>query len=899
MTQPAPSFGQIRARVQAVRRKVSDARVVGIQTPGRYAGERLRAAGVETYCIEQCDSPLAARVALVHEEPGVDVTVLVTGLSDQELGEDVLVRLAGRKLYTIDSWQMVKELFQAQTVDPRLRSHGWIAERLLELAAVQAPPPAAGGYLDAEAVWPLLLERLIGLADDRPDLPALLRWSAAADNVQRFRRLPEEPRRAVENWLTAQVGPAAAAVLGCATAVDGPDAVPLGLVLGVVHHPQAGGRLDRAAGRLERFLGGPTPEAGILERWHGAATEAVRLLDGDVRTRSQLLHRADEILREVQAADFAHLSDVLPRGFDQRLARLGDLLAQAVDGGAALDAALREARDVIRRHDQARREPRRLERIEMALRLVRWLKGTAGAAECASLTEAAQDYLEQGSFVDWARSVLRAGDPVRGLSEGYARLLGRVAERREVQNRRFAELLRDQSAAGSAAMDPLPAERILDEVVTPLAAHAPVLLVLLDGMSAAVARELLADVTRLDWVSLGPEGRPVRPGLATIPCVTEASRASLLCGRLGTGTATEEAAGFAAHPGLRSHCRSGHHPVLFHKIALQEAADASLAANVREAIASAQKRVVGVVVNAVDDHLLKGEQLDLRWTWEEIKVLPSLVYEARSARRVVVLLSDHGHLLDHQTEQRPGAGGERWRPDDGRMGDGELEVHGRRVLLAEGHRLIAPWSERIRYGARKNGYHGGLTPQEMLIPIAVLAPAEFRLPGWAATPDPAPDWWEETPAPRPPAAAVPVAKPLPRPPETLWEIAEQEPAPVSEAPLPPELATPARPDWITALLACAVFAEQKRLGGRALPPDGVFGELLAALDGAGGKMTAAALSRRLQTSLFRLRGMLAVVQRVLNVEGYAVLGRDEASDTVALDRDLLLRQFDLLPEDRP
>src|SRR5207302_10939511 len=120
-----------------------------------------------------------------------------------------------------------------------------------------------------------------------------------------------------------------------------------------------------------------------------------------------------------------------------------------------------------------------------------------------------------------------------------------------------------------------------------------------------------------------------------------------------------------AHPGLRPHCRSGHPPLLFHKIALQEAADSSLAANVREAIASPQKRVVGVVVNAVDDHLLKGEQLDLRWTRDEIKVLPSLLYEARSARRVVVVLSDHGHPLDHQSEARPGDGGQRWLPDGG------------------------------------------------------------------------------------------------------------------------------------------------------------------------------------------------------------------------------------------
>jgi hypothetical protein len=328
--------------------------------------------------------------------------------------------------------------------------------------------------------------------------------------------------------------------------------------------------------------------------------------------------------------------------------------------------------------------------------------------------------------------------------------------------------------------------------------------------------------------------------------------------------------------------------VLFHKIALQEAADASLAANVREAIASPQKRVVGVVVNAVDDHLLKGGQLDLRWTRDEIMVLPPLLYEARSARRVVVLLGDHGHLLDHQTEARPRStgvppvgsqhrrdacateGGERWRPDDGRPAEGELAVQGPRVLLGEGHRLIAPWNERFRYGARKNGYHGGLTPQEMVIPIAVLASAELRLPGWAETPDPTPDWWDDTPA----ATPAPVAAPA-------------------------EAAAPTKPDWVAALLACPLFVEQKRLGGRTVPADEVFARLLAALDGAGGKTTATTLARRLQTALFRLRGLLAVVQRVLNVDGYAVLGRDEASDTVELNRDLLLRQFDLLAEDRP
>jgi hypothetical protein len=898
MSHPAPTFNQIRAKVLAVRRKVPDARFFGIRSPGRYAAERVRHDGADVYRIEQCDSSLAARIALLDEEPGVTATVLVTSLSDQDIGDDVLLRLAKRQFHEINPWEIVKELFQAQTIDPRLRAHNWIAERLLDLAPATGLPQTPGGYLDAEVIWPLLLGRMIGLDGERPDLPLLLRWSCIVENVLRFRRLPEEHRRAVEEWLVGSIGPAATSVLQCAGATDQPDALPVGLVLGIVHHPQANGRLDRAAGRLERFLGGATPEPALVERWHAAATEAVRLLDSDARTRNLLVHRAEEILREVQAEEFAHLSDVLPRGFDQRLARLGSLLGPTAEGAPSKAIELAEARDAVRRHDQARREPRRLERIEMALRLARWLEAATSTVIPRSLGEAACDYMAQGSFVDWARSVLRAGDPVRELSEGYARLVERVATRRGEQNRCFAELVRDQTTAAGHSKDLVPVERILDEVVAPLAALAPVLVILLDGMSPAVSRELLADLARLDWVSLGPEGHPVRPGLAVIPCVTEVSRASLFCGRLCAGTADNEAAGFAGHVALRSHCRSGSPPVLFHKVALQEAADTSLAANVREAIASPQKRIVGVVINAVDDHLLKGEQLDLRWTRDEIKVLPSLLYEARSARRVVVLLSDHGHLLDHRTEASPGEGGERWRADNGVVREGELNVQGPRVLLAEGHRLIAPWTERLRYGARKNGYHGGLTPQEMVIPITVLAAGDIHLAGWAETPDPTPDWWEDISVPKPlPPPLPPVKIPPRKPPETLWDFAESESAPAPAASTP--LAPPKQPDWVAVLLASPLFGEQKRLGGRTVPADEVFGKLLAGLDGAGGKMTAMALARRLGIPLFRMRGLLAVVQRVLNVDGYAVLGRDESSDTIELNRDLLLRQFDLLEEKHP
>lgn len=245
----------------------------------------------------------------------------------------------------------------------------------------------------------------------------------------------------------------------------------------------------------------------------------------------------------------------------------------------------------------------------------------------------------------------------------------------------------------------MPVERILDEIIAPLAAQTPVLVIVIDGMSAAVYRELLADITRQDWMVLCKDGHEAhRPGLATIPSVTEVSRTSMLCGQLTQGNAMIEKNGFAAHAGLLAHCRSGSPPILFHKPSLQEANDASLAAEVRQEIGASHRRVVGVVVNAVDDHLLKGEQIDTRWSRDEIKVLPTLLHEAKSARRVVVLLADHGHVLDHRTQGRANEGGERWRIDDGKPAEDELQITGSRVLMPDNHRLIAPGLRRCDTG---------------------------------------------------------------------------------------------------------------------------------------------------------------------------------------------------------
>ena len=182
--------------------------------------------------------------------------------------------------------------------------------------------------------------------------------------------------------------------------------------------------------------------------------------------------------------------------------------------------------------------------------------------------------------------------------------------------------------------------------------------------------------------------------------MTEFSRTSLLVGRLRQGSSSDETIGFEQHPALVGRLRTGLPPILFHKAALQEADDVVLASEVRKEIRSSQRRVVGVVVNAVDDNLSKGDQLDTRWSRDAIKVLPALLHEARGARRLVVLLSDHGHVLDHQTHARSGDGSDRWRTAVGSPANDELTVQGSRVLV-EGHRLVAPGANGCGMRARR------------------------------------------------------------------------------------------------------------------------------------------------------------------------------------------------------
>ena len=565
---------------------------------------------------------------------------------------------------------------------------------------------------------------------------------------------------------------------------------------------------------------------------------------------------------------------------------------------------MRDAADRVLDHALAAGEPRRGDGVEMALRLCGWLaaRRRGDAAGRRPFGEAARGYAREGGFVDRVRARLWDGDPWLPVAEAYATLAHRADEAREQENREFGTLLAGWPGAGPHERSLLGVEAVLDRCVAPLARVRPVLLLVVDAMSMAVFREIEHDLAWRGWVELVAEDAPDRPVVvAALPTVTEVSRTSLLCGAVTSGNAAKEKDGFSRHDGLRSAGAAGAPPVLFHKGDLREAGAAGVSPRVAAAIADPEQRVVGVVINAVDDHLAKGDQARFPWTARHIRPLEELLEACRASGRVVVLASDHGHVLERGTTLRDVAdGAERWRPADGAPADDEMLLQGPRVV-AEGGRLLAPWSERVRFGMKKNGYHGGASPQEVVLPLGVFAlPETGQLAGWREAGPEEPTWWRwRAEADAPPASAPsaprgsaegavggaddsPPAARLPPRGQTGDLFAHLEP----EAPR-------AETTWIDRLFETDLFAEQRRQAARTALPDERIRVILAALDARGGKLTGPALAESLGVPLFRLGGIVSALRRVLNVDGYAVLSVDETSETVELNRDLLDVQFGL------
>jgi hypothetical protein len=611
-----------------------------------------------------------------------------------------------------------------------------------------------------------------------------------------------------------------------------------------------------------------------------------------------VLERADE-LASSEGLETALADDqFLPSGLHARLRAFAAALQQSPQAAGA-------AMERIRDHRLVRLIRERCEVAEMTARVRRWLETPAGT-DIPSVATGVRRYLGDWGWVDRALNVLWAGDPDRDpiLGNAYRLLYGEARARRAELDRAFADRLKiwTPTASAQAPGGTLPVESVLAEVVLPLAAEAPPLVFVLDGMTGSVAAQIGEELGRGGrWLEVTATAGARRAAISMIPSVTTVSRASLLSGAPASGGQAVEAAGFAAF--WRRHHRPA---VLFHKAQIAGGAGHRLAQPLLDALAGDE--VVGVVLNTIDDALDHDREGDrVAWKPSDITFLPDLLNAARDYARPVVLVSDHGHVLergehDNGRVNAPGVGSARWRT--GAPQDGEVELTGPRVLEGGG-RIVVPWREDIRYTPRKAGYHGGASLAEMTVPVLVFVPLLDLVPkGWTVLPPEkaAPQWWNPATAPETaaPAPERPREKPSDKPRRRGGKQPEPQAGealfPVSEAALAtgPAVAAEAPATLGERVTRSPLYAGQKKYLRKA-PEARQVAAVVNALAEAGGKLSPAAVSAAATAAGGRAprnaEMFITALQRLLNIEGYPVLELTDSGRTVELNTELLGEQF--------
>ncbi|MEU8128738.1 BREX-2 system phosphatase PglZ [Micromonospora sp. NPDC049049] len=883
---------------------------------------RLTIGGDRRVRVVPCPSVLAIweQLAVAQDEP----VVLLTDLPQHDLGTGILSRVFRRRVIHLDPWDLVAECFGARHLDSRLVTLRWAGAALIEAMPSKGWPRRTGTMLERDtALRHLVTERLglgrLSIEPEDLDVTALLWWTTLPGSSAMLASLADAERTGLIAWLTEVFGAPLRALTTLHTVDRLADAIPLGLLCEALWSPRADADPDtlRAQGRIEQYFGNPPLPGAVISSFGAAASTAmVDLLqaanrrDGRLpsaqQTSQAILDRAEQLLLMFGAQDLGRTSRTLRVGFDHRLGAVATAMQSALnalDGTdrrpervpAALDTAKAAVADLAAHHLSAT-YPHRVERARMALRLLRWL--ATPNRQPTGVAHAIDQQVTEWGWVDLAVEHVWAGDDAHtGLGRAYRAVYDRVRDRRRALDNDFAGQLAHWSSDGSPAGDLLTVETVLPRVVAPVVQDdtRPVLVVVIDGMSTAVAAGLGGELTALGWVEydpLGGTGEPRRRGaVAALPTVTSVSRSSLLGAAIGEGDQATERASFRKHPLWR-----GQRAELFHKGALHGEAGEVLHERLVEALSEVDT-LVGVVVNTVDDALDHGrESADAGWQLNSFGPLRTLLDHARYHGRAVILTSDHGHVLDRDSEQRAtdGAASARHRTDSAPPVDGEVELVGSRVV-ADGQRVVALWDSRLRYLPRRAGYHGGASLAEVAVPVVALLPLGAAAPaGWRPLALQQPGWWtatvaeREAPPPPPPpregrtkAGRKPKATLPPVDPDALFDLPAASPT-----------GTHSGDALLDRLFASEIFDAQHALTPRKVPLNKIRGALTALID-SNGVLPTVLVAERAGEQPGRAIGFVATLQRILNVDNFPVLSQIDDGRTVRLDVSLLCRQFGL------
>ncbi|MFC8419080.1 BREX-2 system phosphatase PglZ [Streptomyces coelicoflavus] len=905
---------------------------------------------------------VAPSVLAVHEQildhlearvpPEPRVLVVLTDRENTELDPGLLARVYGRRIRAVDNWEVVQEAFGASGLDTRLRGETWAAEALLDAAGSRAWRSIGRGVLSRDEALTRLARRRLRLDDDSGDTPAvgvlpgeadrvdpvaLFRWTLTPGGPDLLRELRGPEKAGLARFLAApeQGGSTGRVITALVDADHGPDAAAYAVVCAALWgHAEADHDLYRARGRAERWLGEQPPAQGdeldrLLASFARSGEAYVRdLIDrGEHRLADPVLTRAAQLVAQFGAQAAATASPLLPAGLDARFTAAGHALT---DGSTEV---VTDSVTALRAHALATGDGEtraRIERVRMAVRLRRWLAGNP-SEEIESMTDGTDRQIRELGWVDRALEHLEAGgDPDAVLADAYNRIGEQVRRTRRALDHAFSERLAAWTADGSSPGSLLTVESLLTRVVAPVVAEPGrrVLLLLLDGMSAAIAAELGHELRR-QWAEFDPlpgaHGAPVRRAVAAaLPTLTAVSRTSLFTGTLMKGDQNDEKRLFPQHP-----CWQGAPAAVFHKDDLRGPDTGSpFSTALGEALAD-ERMHVAVVLNTVDDRLGKEQKLgDGAWQAGEVSGLEPLLRAARANGMTVLLTSDHGHVVERRSSRLDATGGTigsaRHRGPGGPVTPSEIALAGPRVVWPEpGSSIVALRDHDARYTSLKAGYHGGATLAEFTIPLLALLPFGAEPPKeWRELGDPAPLWWSDetgietesgAEAVTSSGAAAPTATPsrpgakqskkaAPPQAEGVISLFDEEeltplasPKPADPAPKPEAPSTQAQPPAVALverLVATELYAAQLDLLARKPREPSVLPKALVALVEAG-TLPMTALAERAGQPASRAPGFAATLAQLLNYDGAQILEILPDNRTLRLHRAQLIEQFGL------
>lgn len=909
----------IKTQVQAIYESDSAADCVALVWPEELEAVQFinEVDGIATRFV-YCPSELAMREALVEFAPAPERLVLISKYNEVQLAKDVLARLWRYAPQQISPWKNLQQFIKVREIDPRLKKNGgWIAKALLGRLDRYQHKVSFGEVLDQENAWKALALAYLDYREPTLDLQSLFSWSACGGAAGLVQQLPVDLKDNLEDWL--KLGLSKSSFLVKALLLDGQadDLLSIGLACSVMYSPgiEQSSSVDITQLHIsrgvfkERYLAGQAFEQGLLQQFGEEAVKSVVLLlqHRGYQAMDASLGKAEQILASLDLASVMALSTVLPASLQSRLSRYAHALSGVLAGGSAslAEAALAEVEQHILAGFAAQQET--MHRAEMALRLAKWLKQ---APQLSANTGAAiREYIEHGCFADWARSVVWSGDVHEDLSKTYHQLTERAGEKREAQNKAFAQHMISIARGDVLADNFISVESALERLVAPIAKEAPVFLLVLDGMSEAVYRELNEDLVKHHWLEVRAETNQFDPCLvAALPTVTQVSRCSLLSGFLQKGGAAEEKKAFSAHPELKKLASTKFPPTVFHKPDLVQAGSGALSSDVRSKLANTEYRVLAAVINAIDDQLSSSSQVSVDWTLKRLSLVRQVLEAAREAGRVVIITSDHGHVLDHDSfyHQSSSDNGERYQLASDNVSEHEIALKGKRVVTAD-NVVVLPWTERLRYTKSKSmGYHGGASLQEVVIPLGVFVSSAHveALPGWIEVPRHLPDWWHKesmvadekgsdfTSTKQDAMTAGQAAKKSKKGKEAAAVAEVMDDMFASPVQISPS-GSAQDSVWVDVLFSSSIYQQVKSRAGRTAVKEEQLRALIQLLDQHQGQAMEAVVLRHLAIPKLRLRGFLAGAQKLLNIDGYPILSVDRESQTIKLSISELKNQFEL------